>query len=216
VSDLAAVERKLSAIAPVSRETIKRLDVFRQLLERWQARTNLVAPDTLAQFWTRHVADSLQLLPLAPHARLWIDLGSGGGFPGLVIAIALRGTSSRHVLIESSQKKCAFLREVARQTGAEAEIVNGRIESVAQQFAEKSEAEPLITARALAPLPKLLEWSASFLANGGKAIFHKGRDHERELAECRGAWQFDMVRHPSRIEPDSALLEIRNPVRIHV
>lgn len=214
--ELDEVRRQLSAITPVSRETIERLERYRQVLHRWQAKTNLVSPDTLAQFWTRHVADSLQVLPLSPEASTWIDLGSGGGFPGLVLAIANRGRNSRHILIESSQKKCAFLREAARLAGAEVQVVNDRIESAAERIGEGLEAAPVVTARALAPLPQLIDWSASLLQRGGLAIFHKGRDYAREVADSHGLWQFDMVNHQSRIEPDSVLLEIRNPIRLTV
>lgn len=214
--ELDEVRRQLSAITPVSRETIERLERYRQALQRWQAKTNLVAPDTLAQFWTRHVADSLQVLPLSPGASTWIDLGSGGGFPGLVLAIAKQEQASRHILIESNHKKCAFLREAARLAETEVEVVNGRIESAAERIGESLETGPVVTARALAPLPQLLDWSSPLLQQGGRAIFHKGRYYAREVADSRGLWQFDMVNHQSRIEPDSVLLEIRNPIRLTV
>lgn len=199
---------------PVSRETMDRLEVMRLLLVKWQAKTNLVAKGTIGEFWHRHVLDSLQILPLADNARFRIDLGSGGGFPGLVLAIAGREQSGRrHVLIESNSKKCAFLREVARETETPAEIINDRIENAVARFTSHDEQPNIVTARALAPLGKLLEWSAPLLAGGGRALFHKGREYESELADCRGLWQFDLIKHSSLVETDSVLLEISHPTR---
>lgn len=198
----------------VSRETIARLDIYKALLERWQAKTNLVARSTLEAFWHRHVADSLQVLPIAGDAQYWVDLGSGGGFPGLVLAIArMEAGRGRHVLIESNARKCAFLREVARETGAAVDVVNDRIERAGGRLAAADALPEIVTARALAPLSKLLEWSAPLLAEGGRAIFHKGREYAAELEECHGLWEFDLVSHVSRLEADSVLLEIRSPRR---
>ncbi|MEZ5873005.1 MAG: 16S rRNA (guanine(527)-N(7))-methyltransferase RsmG [Nitratireductor sp.] len=204
----------LAAIYPVSRETISRLEVYEALLRQWQSKTNLVAPGTLEAFWSRHVADSLQCLKIVPGARNWIDLGSGGGFPALPIAIARScdspETFGRHVLIESNHKKCAFLREVARKTGTPCIVMNERIESATKQL--QGERFDVVTARALAPLPKLLDLAAPLLRSGVVALFHKGRDFRAELEDCRGLWSFDLVIHKSRIESGSVLLEIRNPV----
>ena len=187
---------------------------MRSLLVKWQAKTNLVAPGTLEAFWRRHVLDSLQVLPLAGPARFWVDLGSGGGFPGMAIAIAHADKGDRrHVLVDSNAKKCAFLREVARQTDVRAEIRNERIEQVVDRLTAAGELPDIVTARALAPLPKLLTWSAPLLARGGRAIFHKGRDFQKELDDCHGLWRFDLVKHASLVEADSVLLEIQNPVR---
>src|SRR5215813_5953349 len=117
--DLASDKAAALALTPVSRETEARLDRYLALLLEWQAKTNLVAPSTLPNLWTRHVADSLQLLPLAPSAKIWVDLGSGGGFPGVVLACALAKTPGAHVhLVERNSKKAAFLREALRVTGA--------------------------------------------------------------------------------------------------
>ena len=208
-----AVLEFLSAIHPVSRETIDRLKTYRALLGEWQAKTNLVAPGTLEHFWRRHVGDSLQALAIFPKVQSWMDLGSGAGFPGMVIAIANAEYHERsHVLVESNQKKCAFLRTVARETGASVTVENARIESVAQRFAATP--PEVVTARALAPLAKLIELAEPLLAAGALGLFHKGRDFGRELEDCRGLWRFDLVKHESRIEAGSALLEIGNPVRV--
>lgn len=218
--------RFLDRIHPVSRETLERLVAYEALLRRWQAKTNLVAPGTLDHFWTRHVADSLQVLSIAGERVRFCDLGSGGGFPGMVLAIALRDlelantvpethsppeTHSAHVdLIESNGKKCAFLRAVARQTGARAIIHCKRIESAAEQISTCER----VTARALAPLSVLLDLCGEHLTGGRKAIFHKGRDYQRELQDCRGKWEFDLLVHKSVLagpsEGDSVLLEIGN------
>ena len=182
-----------------------------ELLKNWQTKTNLVAPNTLSQFWTRHVADSLQCLNIFPDAQCWVDLGSGAGFPGMAIAIMNREFSDReHHLVESNQKKCAFLRVVARETGAHARIYPERIDSATKRLVENTPLQRAITARALAGLPQLLEWSAPLIQGQAVALFHKGRNYRRELEECNGLWQFDLVVHESRIEADSVLLEIRN------
>ena len=204
----------LNRLYPVSRETFSRLQIHEQLLQQWQAKTNLVSGSTLGTFWTRHVADSLQCLAIAPKARNWIDFGSGGGFPAMPIAIHRACDSSetfgRHVLVESNHKKCAFLREVARKTGTVCHVMNDRIESATKQFSAGD--HDVITARALAPLPKLLELAAPLMTSDTVAIFHKGREFRAELEDCRGLWRFDLVIHDSRIESGSVLLEIRNPV----
>lgn len=210
-----AEERALiESICPVSRETLDRLACYGRILASWQAKTNLVSPNTLPDFWKRHVADSLQCLALAPEASVWVDLGSGGGFPGMAIAVANAGREDvTHHLVESIHKKCAFLREVARQTGATAKIHCERIESAAKRIAQGPEVPQVVTARALAPLPGLLELSAPFFQAGARALFHKGRDFEAELRECDGLWRFDLVVHRSRIEADSVLLEISDVTR---
>ena len=207
---LAGLER----IYPVSRETLAAFETYRSLLATWQAKTNLVAPGTLEDFWQRHIGDSLQALALFPQTRCWMDLGSGGGFPGMVIAIANAGHADRrHDLVESNHKKCAFLRAVTRETGAHALVENERIESAAKRYAAASLLPDMVTARALAPLSRLLELAEPLLAAGAVGLFHKGRDFAREVEDCRGLWQFDLVIHESRIEAGSVLLELRNPVR---
>ncbi len=203
----------LAGIYPVSRETVERLETYRRLLEEWQRKTNLVAPNTVAQFWSRHVADSLQVKSLKPEARRFVDLGSGGGFPGMVLAIVnAEIDGAEHHLVESLAKKCAFLRTVARETGIAVQIHNERIESAAERIALRKPPPEIVTARALAPLAKLLGLAAPLLDAGAAGVFHKGREFMREIEECRGLWRFDLVVHESRIEAGSALLEIRNLV----
>lgn len=203
--------RTLSKIHPVSRETLGRLSSYVDLLVQWQQKTNLIASSTVEQIWDRHVADSLQVLALKPDCRKWLDLGSGGGFPGLVIAAAMADQKDASVtLVESNQKKAAFLRQANRKMDAGAKIHNGRIEDFAGQGIEVS----VVTARALATLPLLLELAYPWMAKGAVALFHKGRDFERELEECDGLWNFDLVHHQSLISADSAILEISNLQRV--
>src|SRR3954447_6217481 len=142
------------ALTPVSRETEARLDAYVALLLQWQAKTNLVAGSTLPQLWTRHIADSLQLLPLAPAAKIWVDLGSGGGFPGVVLACALAGTPGAAVhLVERNAKKAAFLREALRITGAPGILHLAEIRDCVDSFSTPVDC---VTARALAPLHQLV------------------------------------------------------------
>jgi len=206
--------RQLEGIYPVSRETISRLSVYHRLLTRWQAKTNLVAPSTLHQFWTRHVADSLQLIELSPQSRCWTDIGSGGGFPGMVIAIVMeqenRGGASQVCMIESIGKKCAFLRQVANECGIRPEIVNARIGSASKQLLQAE----VITARALASTQMLLSLTEGAIQDGRKALFHKGRGYEKELADCHGKWRFDLIVHASKIDAESVVLEISNAIRV--
>src|SRR5437870_1057763 len=151
-------------LTPVSRETAARLDQFVDVLLRWQQRTNLIAASTIPALWTRHIADSLQLLDLAPNARTWVDLGSGAGFPGLVLACALAESPGAEVhLVESNAKKAAFLREASRLIGAPALVHAVRIEDFVQTFAA---APDTVTARALAPLKALFGLAYPLLAKG--------------------------------------------------
>jgi 16S rRNA (guanine527-N7)-methyltransferase len=209
-----AENKALQAIWPVSRETIQRLEIYRQLLERWQTKTNLVSPATLPDFWIRHVADSLLVKRIAPDAMRFADFGTGGGFPGMVLAILHADQhGSVHSLVESSQKKCAFLRTVALETGSHVAICNERIESASKRLLASNVRIEVVTARALAPMVKLMELAEPLLLRGAKAIFHKGREYRSELEECNGLWRYDLVVHESGIEPGSVLLEVRNPVR---
>jgi len=197
----------LSEIYPVSRETERRLALYVERLEAWQKKTNLVASSTLEDIWDRHIADSLQCMALEPQAKHWLDLGSGGGFPGMVIAAELadREDSSVH-LIESNQKKASFLRQANRQMKAKAEVICCRIE----EAPAVNPAPTIVTARALAELPLLLKLSAPWLMAGTTGLFHKGQDFQRELSLCDGLWSFDLVIHESRILPESVILEISN------
>jgi 16S rRNA (guanine527-N7)-methyltransferase len=183
------------ALTPVSRETEARLDAYVDLLVHWQAKTNLVASSTLPQLWTRHIADSLQLLRLAPGATTWADLGSGGGFPGVALACALAETPGATVhLIERNAKKAAFLREALRITGAPAIIHLADIGDYVESFSGPVDC---VTARAVAPLHELVGFAEPLVAKGAKALFLKGQDVEAELTEATKYWKLDPRFHSS-------------------
>jgi 16S rRNA (guanine527-N7)-methyltransferase len=203
---LAADREAAFALVSVSRETLARLDRFVATLLTWQRRINLIAAATLGEIWTRHVADSLQLLPLAPAARVWLDLGSGGGFPGLVIASALAEAPGARVhLVESNGKKAAFLREAVRVTGAPAIVHQARIEQMGRKLDEPIE---VVTARAVAPLVDLLGLAEPWLKRGAKALFPKGQDVGAELTEASKYWSIGAVLVPSRTDRHARIVEV--------
>lgn len=215
-SHVAADRERALAFVSDSREiapnVLARLDRFVALLLQWQASTNLVAPSTLPELWTRHIADSLQLLPLAPGAKHWVDLGSGGGFPGLVIACALAETAGAVVhLVESNRKKAAFLREAARITGAPARVHAMRIEDFVDGFAEPVE---IVTARALATLENLIESAYPLLKRGAQGLFLKGRDIEAELTAASKCWTIDAELIPSATESGGRIVRVRSAERL--
>jgi len=206
-ADLAADRERALALTPVSRETLDRLDCLVAILLAWQRRMNLIAPSTESTLWTRHVADSLQLMAPAPGTRFWADLGSGGGFPGLVIACALADTAGARVhLVESNAKKAAFLREAVRATGAPAVVHPTRIED----FVANAPAPiDVVTARALAPLPKLLSLVYPLLKSGALGIFPKGQDVAAELTEAAKCWNIQASLSPSRTDPKAQIVVVR-------
>jgi 16S rRNA (guanine527-N7)-methyltransferase len=182
-------------LTPVSRETEIRLDRYVDLLRQWQAKTNLVAPSTLPHLWTRHIADSLQLLPLAPTAKRWADLGSGGGFPGVVLACAMAEVPDATVhLVERNAKKAAFLREALRVTNA-AGVVH--LSDIGDSVDSNLSRIDCVTARALAPLHQLIGWAAPLIEKGAKALFLKGQDVELELTEATKYWNIKPRLHSS-------------------
>lgn len=247
----------------VSRETIARLKTYEALLRHWQKTINLVGPATLDDVWHRHFADSAQLLGLAPAARTWVDLGSGAGFPGLVISLLLAdenrpsgpfhptggptpprregggamaeivesppssstreagpppdGTLAHVALIESDTRKCAFLREVARQTGLSGatsagvfvDILSIRIEKAATQT--RLQAPEIVSARALAPLARLLELAAPLFASHTVGLFLKGRDAVKDLEDAQRTWDFRAELVQSRTERDGRIVVVRRP-----
>jgi 16S rRNA (guanine527-N7)-methyltransferase len=211
---LAADRAMALALTPVSRETEARLDRFTDLLQTWQAKTNLVSPSTLPSLWSRHVSDSLQLLTLAPDARIWVDFGSGGGFPGMVLASALADTPGAQVhLIERNGKKAAFLREALRVTGAAAVIHLADIEDTVDRLAGPVDC---ITARAVAPLNQLIGFAEPLVRRGAKALFLKGQDVEVELTEATKSWNIEPRLHASRTGGHGWIVELdrierRNP-----
>lgn len=191
----------------VPRETIHRLVRYAELLTDGQIRANLVSAKTLPHLWDRHFADSAQILRLAPLAKVWLDLGSGAGFPGLVIAIlqANHANFCMH-LVESTAKKCAFLAEVARATSAPVEIHCMRIEEL-NKTATSLKPE-IITARALAPLTHLLELAAPWFGPGVRGLFLKGRDASQEIDAAERRFNFTCQLHPSITAEDSFIVEI--------
>lgn len=194
----------------VSRETVGRLERYAQMLTRWQKAVNLVSPVTLPDLWQRHFADSAQLLRLAPQAKTWVDLGSGGGFPGLVIAILLANQKECEVhLVESNSRKCAFLSEVVRQTSAPARVHCGRIAELGGSGAIPR--ADVVTARAVAPLDALLELALPFFSEETVGLFLKGREASSEISEARRRWTFEVTEHPSATDPEGRILEIRKP-----
>jgi 16S rRNA (guanine527-N7)-methyltransferase len=193
----------------VSRETWEKLRVYAALVRKWQASINLISPNTLPDLWDRHVLDSLQLYRLKPEPVSWLDMGSGAGFPGLVTAICLSEKNQGWVnLVESNNKKAAFLRQVIVETGARASVHPIRVEAAA----EKLDDIDAISARALASLPELLTYGALFSKNGVSVPmwFHKGLDYREEVRSARDLWCFDLVEHQSLAQDGSAILEISN------
>ena len=204
--DLDADRKRALALVPVSRETADRLDRFVALLLQWQRKTNLIAPSTVGEIWTRHIADLLQLLEHAPNARRWVDLGSGSGFPGLVLACALAEDPDALVyLIESNKKKAAFLREAARLVGAPAVIEPVRIEDFVQTFQKPVD---IVTARALAPLNRLAGLAFPLIERGAKGLFLKGQDVEGELTEASKYWNIEASLLPSKTSCDGRIVAV--------
>jgi 16S rRNA (guanine527-N7)-methyltransferase len=193
---------------------LDRLNIIVAQVRKWQPRINLIAPSTLESLWERHIEDSMQLLPLAPaNFRSWLDLGSGGGFPALVIAaLCADHPEKRFVLVESNAKKCSFLRETGRLAGLRIEVKPMRIEAFA---ADHHEPFDVISARALAPLPLLLDLAAPFLHPDAVALFPKGQDVDAELAAARNAWNLDVDLIQSQTDADAKILRIRSAERSH-
>jgi 16S rRNA (guanine527-N7)-methyltransferase len=193
-------------LTPVSRETEVRLDHYVDLLLQWQAKTNLIAPSTLPNLWTRHISDSLQLLPLAPSAKIWVDFGSGGGFPGVVLACAMAEVSGAVVhLVERNAKKAAFLREALRVTGAPGHVVLADIGNSVHNF---SGGIDCVTARALASLHQLIGFAEPLVQQGAKALFLKGQDVDAELIEATKYWKITPRLHSSRTGGHGWIVEL--------
>jgi 16S rRNA (guanine527-N7)-methyltransferase len=205
-SDRAADRAAALALTPVSRETEARLDGYVALLDQWQAKTNLVAPSTLPQVWTRHIADSLQLLALAPQARTWVDFGSGGGFPGVVLACVMAEHPDAVVhLVERNTKKAAFLREALRVSGASGVV---HLKDIGDYVDSCTAPVDCVTARAVAPLHTLLGYARPLVARGATALFLKGQDVEIELTEATKYWNIKPVLHSSRTGGHGWIVEL--------
>jgi 16S rRNA (guanine527-N7)-methyltransferase len=190
----------------VSRETTERLESYASLLTRWNRRINLVSSATIADIWRRHFADSAQLLGLAPSgARTWIDLGSGAGLPGLVVAIIASELHPqlRLTLVESDARKAAFLAEAARITAVSVTVESTRLEFL------PAVPHDVVSARALAPLPRLLDFAALFVGPGTTLLFLKGTNVESELTEASANWHSRVERFVSRTDPAATVLRLR-------
>ena len=210
--DLAADKAEALRLTPVSRETLKRLETFVDLLLQWQKTTNLISPATIPHLWTRHVADSLQLLELVPHAKTWVDFGSGGGFPGIPMACVLADRPGAKVhLVESNGKKAAFLREAIRVTGVPAVVLAKRIEDCGDSFGDKVD---VVSARALAPLKILCDQAFPLIAKGAVGLFPKGQDVAAELTEAAKYWRVEARTVPSRTSPEGCIVQVTRLERL--
>lgn len=194
----------------VSRETFEKLESYNAELQRWNPSINLVARSTLGDSWTRHIIDSVQVFAAAPEATNWLDIGSGGGFPGMVAAIIGKELcpSTRFTLMDSDQRKCTFLRSVTRTTGANASVECVRVEQAEPQDAH------VISARALADLSTLLGFCERHLARDGVALLQKGASWENEVQQAEIEWKFSVEPLKSITEPKAVLLKIRDIVRV--
>jgi 16S rRNA (guanine527-N7)-methyltransferase len=194
-------------LVPVSRETGDRLATYVDLLARWRKTTNLIAESTFPSVWIRHIADSAQLIAVAPGAKRWVDMGSGAGFPGLVIAIQLADVPDAIVhCIESDQRKCAFLREAVRITGAAAAIHATRVQAIDVASLGAVDA---VTARAFAPLPLTLKLARPWIERGAVGVFPRGESAKDQIAALPEAASYAIEAVPSLIDARSAILRIR-------
>jgi len=199
--------RLIRSLVPVSRETERRLLIYHGLLRKWQQRINLVSPKTLDHAWERHFADSAQCFVHGAPARHWIDIGSGAGFPGLIIAFLLAdGPGGCVELIETNGKKCSFLAQVVRETGlteanVDVKVHKARVEDIIMQM----KVPQIITARALTSMNRLLIMTESLLSRGAVGLFPKGQDHENEIEEAKKTWSFYHVNHSSLFEIGSVI-----------
>ncbi|MCP4386483.1 MAG: 16S rRNA (guanine(527)-N(7))-methyltransferase RsmG [Hyphomicrobiales bacterium] len=199
------------AVAPVSRETASRLTAFVGLVRKWQRVENLISAKTLPMIWHRHVADSAQLVSLFPDSLRWLDLGTGAGFPGIVLACLLAESAEAKIdLLEANGRKCAFLRHVVREIAIPAVVHQGRIEALVADWGEPIDR---VTARAVAPLNRLIGLSQPILASGTPAAFFKGADFVGEISEATQYWNLDLVEHKSRISENGVILEVRSAGR---
>ncbi|MFG6559090.1 16S rRNA (guanine(527)-N(7))-methyltransferase RsmG [Sulfitobacter sp. 1A15299] len=193
----------------VSRETFEKLEAFAELVRKWNPRINLVSKSSLGDLWTRHIVDSVQVFKLAEGSGVWVDLGSGGGFPGIVVSILNQEERHFHVtLVESDQRKCAFLRTAIRELKLEASVKNERIEGI------KSLNADVLSARALADLTKLLGFAELHLKPEGTALFPKGQSWQREEEEARRNWTYGLESVPSQTNPEAAILKIKDIARV--
>ncbi|RUX23269.1 16S rRNA (guanine(527)-N(7))-methyltransferase RsmG [Mesorhizobium sp. M7A.F.Ca.US.011.01.1.1] len=202
-----SLESLQDAAGPVSRETFDRLVAFEQMFQKWNRSINLVAQSTSGDVWQRHILDSAQLGRIESVATRWVDLGSGGGFPGLVMAFLLAERDGASIdLVESNRKKASFLQTVVGQFSLPARVVARRIDDSHALVSTPQ----VVTARALSSLSTLLDLSAPWLISGARGLFHKGRDYRTEVQESVHRWSFDLVEHPSVTDAGGVILELSN------
>lgn len=195
----------------VSRETSERLKTLATLLEKWNPKINLVSKSTISELWSRHILDSAQIFGLSPQTtQHWVDIGSGGGFPGLVVALMCDepGAPEKVTLIESDQRKCAFLRTVLRETGVQATVLTKRIEEADPQIAD------VLSARALADLSMLFEFTDRHMGADGLALFPKGANWRKEVDAAKESWSFQVDAVQSKTEPQAVILKIGELQRV--
>jgi 16S rRNA (guanine527-N7)-methyltransferase len=194
----------------VSRETHDRLEIFMGLVRKWSPAINLVAPGDLPDLWARHVLDSAQVFQVAPAGDTWLDMGSGGGFPGLVAAILAqeRRSACRFTLVESDQRKAAFLRTAARETGCKIEVKSVRIEEL------PAAGSALLSARALAPLDRLLFYHLRHAGPKAVGLYQKGAQWKKEVTQARAVWHFDCEAIESATRPGAAILKVEGVSRV--
>lgn len=208
MDDKAAVLAHANHFTRPASEVIADLESYAALLRKWQPVQNLVSRETLDQIWTRHFADSLQALSLLrPTDLQFMDLGSGGGFPALPLAIALKGSGCRFVLVEPTSRKVSFLRTVARELGLAVTVGGRRSDQIDSRETPRPD---VITSRALASLPQLCAWMSPFFAPKTRAVLHKGREHVEELREAATLWDFDVLVTKSDTDQSGVLLALEN------
>lgn len=208
MSDESAIERYAQYFARPLANVAVDLELYAQLLHKWQAVQNLVSRETLNEVWTRHFADSLQVLTLLkPTDQAFLDLGSGGGLPALPLAIALKGTPAFFTLIEPNSRKVSFLRTVARELGLLVTVEGARSDQIDSR---ETPVPDVITSRALASLPQLCTWIKPFFGPQTRAILHKGREHVEELAETATHFDYDVLIQASDIDTSGVLLTLTN------
>ncbi|SFQ05264.1 16S rRNA (guanine527-N7)-methyltransferase [Roseivivax halotolerans] len=199
-----------ASVGDVSRETLQELERFEALSKKWTQRINLISKSSEAHIWERHILDSLQLVPCLPSEGRWLDIGSGGGYPAIVLAIAAKThvPKLRFVLVESDHRKAAFLRTAIREHGLNAQVKASRIEALEPQSADT------VSARALASISSLLDYAAPHLSNAGKMVFPKGANWQKEIEEASQTWSFTYEAVTSKTDPSSAIVIIGDARRV--
>lgn len=194
----------------VSRETMEKLKAFAALVEKWTVKINLISRASIPDIWERHILDSIQLFKLAPGQGHWVDIGSGGGFPGIVVAILAQENPEKHnfTLIESDQRKCAFLRTAVRELGLNVQVISKRIEEISPLGAD------ILSARALADLTTLLGFAERHLRKGGVALFPKGGQWQAEDQSAQNVWSYTCAPIESITSPTAAVLKIKDIARV--